>query len=312
MAFKNVTYFGHASPLDQVEQNVMWFLKDGLLQVGAYYNINGSFVGYDGEQLAYLYPSYQSEHGRFQFWRGQSHQWVWESGISVGGPIVSPPIAVSGVYVSGAFYPTATTTGVYEHYVDYNRGGIVFSSPRASGLNLECHRTERAAFVYSAHSDEYRRISYNHLRAVKSPPGSGVDTVSPENKSFLPAIFITVKRGEARPYELGDLVQWTNYNLAFDVMAQSTSDFHRLRDICLGLEEHAFTMFNVNQAAASGGGYPLDYLGRLRDSAETYTSLKTNYPWKIGRFTGPTYEEIIPQALPLHRARIVMGFELVL
>lgn len=313
MALRHLTYYGQAGITDQIEQNVIWFMRDELLKIGAYFNIASGFLGYNGEDLSLLRPSFQIEHGNFQFWTGLSHQWVWESGLDTStAAIDAVPIVVSGVYVGTTFYPTATTTGDFAHYIDYNRGGVVFTGSNvASGSVILCERTERAAFIYSTYADEYRKLTQDHLRVLSTTPGSGLDNYSPENRAMLPAIFVGVIKGNSVPYELGAIINFTSYKVNFDIFAEHVGDLTKLRDACHGLEGSALTMFDVDLASAPSGNYPLDFLGRLRDEARLISQLVTLFPFKTGRFLNNSTDRMFSPILPLHRARVTIDFEIV-
>lgn len=312
MAFRNITYYGEVSALDQVEQNIIWYLNDKLLQAGAYYNITSGFVNYNGEDISRLRPAHVPGFSNGSVWIGNTRRWVWSTGVVDINAyyITATPLEVSGVYVNHEFYPL-DTTGTYAHYIDYNRGAVVFNTPIATSSHVYCERTERAAFVYSANSSEYRNFNTEARRYLSFTPGSGLDSYQYKNLSDLPAIFIETSKSTSRAYQLGSLLNMTNFNINMHIFAEDVSDFNVLRDICMGLEGHPVEMFDVNLAAS--GYYPLDYLGRLRGSYKTRDQLLNLVPWKTnGKFLNNSSERKYANILPIHRSTISTNFEILL
>ena len=310
MALRNINYFGQATNRTHIRENVMWMLKESFINAGGYYNISSGTLGYDGSDLSVMAASYQPEHSNFQFWKGMSHQWVWESGIIPTYTGGSDPIQVSGIYVSGVFYPSGDG-GQYDHYIDYNRGGIVFTSAMPSGLNVFCDRSERATFIYPAESNEYRELLFEQLRLYDNIPGSGLDTISPEFSSFLPAIFVKVDQSRTTPYELGSMAKFVDFRITFDIFSEDLQQLDFLRDSCLSLEGQPMKTFDVNDVS-DNNKLPLDYKGRLRTgNALIRSQLLSSYPWKTGRFLENAVETKLPDIMPMMRSRVIIDFQIV-
>lgn len=307
MVFRNISYFGEITERRQIRENIIWFLREQLLNMGAYYNITSGTLDYGGYDVSKLRPSYQPEYNNFQFWTGLSHQWIWESGIVPYYSGGSDPIQISGVYVDGNFVPSGSS-GPYEHYIDYTRGGVVFSNPISSGTEVRCYRSERAAFVYPSDSNELRQINLQHLRFVENIPGSGIDAMPPEYKTFLPAIFVDVALNRTVPYELGSCSQFKYYTVTLDIAAEDIDRFDVLRDICINLECQSIRMFNLNDI-----DYPLDYLGRLNNNPKVRSELVRDHFWKVGKFKEKSSRDVqLPNIYPLKRGRVFLDFEVVL
>ena len=309
MALRNINYFGEATNRTQVRENVIWMLNEAFLSAGGYYNISSGTLGYDDEDLSELTPSYQPEHSNFQFWKGMSHKWGWESGLNPTYTGGVDPIAVSGIYVSGLFYPSGDG-GQYDHYVDYNRGGVVFTNPMPSGLNVFCNRSERAAFIYPSESNEFRRILTEQLRVFDEVPGSGMDTLSPELSSYMPSIFVKIEHNKTSPYELGSASKFIDFKIIMDVFSEDLQQLDFLRDACLSLEGQPMKTFNVNEVS-SNNKFPLDYKGRLRGEAQTRSQLLSSYSWKTGKFLENAQEVKMPDILPVMRSRVIIDFQII-
>jgi len=316
MALNNLTVFGQSSSIVQVSQNVEWFLRDAMLNRGGYFNITSGMKNYEGNDISLLKPSYQPEHSNFQFWKGNSHQWIWESGANTNATYTggADTILVSGVYISDTFYPTGNLSIPF--YIDYNRGGVVFNSPRPSSDIIRCDRSERASFVYDADSNEYRTIMKSHLRGLSNTPGSGTDAFAPELSVFLPAIFVSVSNPKNTPYQLGDSSQFKDYKIDLDIFAENKHEFDFLRGFCQDLYLESIEMFDYNDVL-SNNELPLDYLGRFKMEtsnvpAREITALGTKYNWRKGVFLENTRENIFPNILPIHRARVSLEFQIVI
>jgi len=308
MALKNITYFGQATNRTQVRENIIWYLKDAFLNAGGYYNITSGVLILDGtgfRDSSLLEPTSDSRR-----WRGISHDWVWETGINPSYAGGEGPFRVSGVYVEDVFYPTGTV-GNYAHTVDYNQGCIVFNSPVPSGTKVWAERSERAAFVYPAESNEYRQIMYEHRRVFDDHPGSGQDIFPQTLKAFLPAVFIDVSHKNNRAYELGSSSQRKTFGIEAQVFSEDLSQFDFLRDACISLENGAFMMFDANQVSANNA-YPHTFSGTLSsENAQMFSGLVDLYPWKRGNFTDRVVERSQFSPLPLQVSTINLEFQLV-
>lgn len=311
MPFKNITFFGQVTDSSKVEENVIWYLREGLLNIGGFYNMSGGIVDQHGIDVSNLRPSYLPGSSGFQFWTGRSHQWVWESGIAPTYAGSEPPIVVSGVYVTGAFVPTGTT-GTNEIRVDYNRGGIYFvNRVFASGIAITANRSERAAFVYPNESNEARAIIDGHLAALQDyPPGSGEDVNAREFSTYLPAVIVDVDLVSTTPYELGSATQHVDYKVTFDVYSEDKGNYELLMDVCRGLRKKAFVMFEPNDLE-SNNAYPLDYLGQRRFTNSSRNRMVELYPWRRGQFDETPRSTKFPSLMPVHRGRVSLEFRIV-
>ena len=311
MPFKNVTFFGQATDSSKVEENVIWYLREGLLNIGAFYNRINGVVDFHGAAADTLRPSYLPGSSGFQFWTGRSHQWVWESGVSPTYAGGTAPIVVSGVYVTGAFVPTGTT-GTNEIRVDYNRGGVYFvNRVFASGTAITCNRSERAAFVYPESSNEARAIMDGHLAALNVyPPGSGEDVQAREFSAFLPAVVVDVNLTDTTPYELGSATQHVDYKITMTVYSEDKGTYEVLMDTCRGLRMKGFTMFEPNDLETNNA-YPLDYLGQRRFTNSSRNRMVELYPWKRGKFGETPRSQNFPSLMPVHRGQVSLEFRIV-
>lgn len=307
MLFRNIGQFGKLTTRSLLRDNIISALSQAMIDAGGYYNFATGTIGFDGHNFSRLRPSYRPEYGNFRFWAGSSSDWVWESQNATyqGG---AAPIQVSGVWVSGLFY-AENNGGTYNHYIDYSRGGVVFTNPLPSGLNVFCQRSERAGFVYSSTSPEYRKLFNAHLRNWEdSPPGSGYDEMPQEIKAFMPAVFVDIKRSYGIPYELGSSTRMDRYTISFDIVAEDMIHYDFLMDCCVSLQSSTIAAYDSNSIYASGF-YGLSYDGSLNANRLSNTQRSTSYFWKSLRFTEDAQETDSFIALPLIRGGVAIDLE---
>jgi len=308
--FRGINYFGQSTVRTIIRENVMVKLSQSMIDGGGYYNFNTGVIGYDGQDFSRLRASYKPEFENFRFWAGSSSNWVWETQnpTYTGG---AAPIQVSGVYISGVFYPEKNG-GQYDHYIDYARGGVVFTNPQPSGLAVQCERSERAGFVYSSIGPEYRKIFNAHLRNWQnSPPGSGYDEISQDIKAFMPAVFVDIKRSDGDPYELGSTVRMDRYSIAFDVITEDPIHYDFFVDMCNSLQDQSMIAYDIDQARINSA-YAHNLDGTLNINRKTFDQRSSSYPWKGVRFLGNSSEIDSFIALPLIRGSVVMDLEIII
>ena len=304
---RGINYFGELTPRSIIRENIIAALSQAMIDAGGYYNLPTGTFGFDGNDWSQLRPSYRPEFENFRFWAGMSSNWVWESqnATYTGG---ASPLVPSGIWVSGTFYPERGG-GVYDHYIDYAKGGIVFTSPKPSGLNIYCPRAERAGFIYPSTSPEYRKIFNAHLRNWQdSLPGSGYDEMPQEIKAFLPAVFIDIKRAGGIPYEMGSSIRMDRYTVSFDIITEDMIHYDFLMDCCTALQANSIKAYDPNKVYASGF-YGLNYDGTLNPSGLSLTERSNDYFWKYLRFTEDSVEMDSFVALPLIRGGISVDLE---
>jgi len=308
--FRGISYFGQLTPRTIIRENIINRISQSLIDAGGYYNFTTGIIGYDGYSLAQLRPAYRQEFSNFKFWAGNSSNWVWETqnATYTGG---QPPISASGIWISGIFYPE-NNGGVYDHYIDYARGGVVFTNPMPSGLNVFCNHSERVGFVYSSIGPEYKRIFNAHLRNWKTnPPGSGYDELPNELKAFLPAVFVDIRRDSGDPYELGSSVRLDRFNVSFDIISEDVILQDFLIDACMSLQNQTIIAYDATRVRDSGL-YPLDYKGRKNPSGLSFSDRSSNYFWKNLKFDEQASEIESFIALPLIRGGVVMDLEVII
>jgi hypothetical protein len=308
--FRGINRFGESTTRTIIRENIMAKLSQAMIDAGGYYNFPTGVLGFDGNDLSLLRPSYRPEYANFRFWAGNSSNWVWEtqSPTYTGG---AAPIQISGVHISGVFYPEKNG-GHYDHYIDYARGGVVFTNPMPSGLQVRCQRSERVGFIYPSIGPEYRKIFNAHLRNWQnSPPGSGYDEITQEVKAFMPAVFVDIKRTDGEAYELGSAVRIDRFSISFDIITEDTIFYDFLMDCCNSLQDQTIAAYNVDQARA-GNAYGLNFDGTLNPNRKSFDQRSASYPWKTIRFLGDASEIDTFMALPVIRGAVAVDLEVII
>ena len=305
---RGINYFGELTTRSIIRENVIAKLSQAMIDAGGYYNFPIGGYGIDILDLSQLRASSLPGVEDFKFWAGNSSNWVWEqqNATYTGG---AEPIVPSGIFVSGQFYEEKDG-GIYDHYIDYARGGVVFTNPQPSGLQVFCEHSERAGFVYSLTGPEYRRVFNAHLRNWHTTaPGSGYDEISQDIKTYLPAVFVDVKRSYGVPYELGSATRMDKYLISFDVIAEDVIHYDFLMDCCTSLQTNSIIAYDPN-SIRSLGLYGLNYDGTLNENRLSFDERSAQYFWKNLRFTENAIETDSYMALPVIRGSISVELEI--
>ena len=269
--FKGVSNIGDAQFKENLELNIIEFFKWGCLGIGAFYNYHipasGAYGGDFTTLNMVLDPNYQMG----QVWQGARQDWVWESGVQYS----VQPIAISGIYINGSFYPNGSTTPGGNFYIDYPYGRITFDNPISSGSHVQCEYSARSWQFAPASVPWWREVQYNSLRVDNfqfGEYGSGAWSVLAGNRVQLPHVIV-----DATPRQtyinLG-LGQGTRVNqeMMFHILGEVPYDPKSMADIIVSQRQKTIFIFDKNEIAASSA-FPLDPYGSLASGAKCYPDL---------------------------------------
>lgn len=286
---------------DHILENVITFFQYGLLELGAYYNINNQ-SDYQGNNPSILHP--MSIHGSsgYTIYRGAKHDWVWESNINLKASGLTQPISISGIIVNGTFYATGTTITGTGFIVDYARGQVVFDRPLSSGYTVKCPHTDRWVGVYKQDSYEYRKLTYDW---IQNTGASGV-AYSNEETIYLPAIIIGIESYETvRGLELGSRAKVSHIGIEFDILAGNDFERKKLLDICYFLETKGLPLYNISTAPK-----PLLSNGALSSGAKTWPMLVSGYSVGNAMFNeNAKIEKVKRSTLPVKHGKAFITLE---
>lgn len=253
-----------------LKSNLEYWLNDKLLREGLYRNVTLGETGPDGIDISRLVPiSDDEDFNNGQVWQSAFKNWVYESGIPSSVSGVAPPTVASGVTVNGTFYPEATTSGSFAHFIDFPNGRVVFLSPILTSSNVQADFAHKEVTVDFAERFDNERLDLLTETQIKdNPQQSGVTAYPQKQQRTLPAIWIDFLSRDNDGYELGSksLVSdfqgvfhvWGRDSFIRDVIEDIVNDTHR--DVILGID------FNT-------APYPLLHKGRRNPAWPGYAEL---------------------------------------
>lgn len=229
--FKGVTDWRRDDLNDNVQYGVVEWIKWSMLQVGGFENVLASqSSGLYGGHPALLHSATDPRFTSGQVWESIRSDWVWETGIYYD----VQPRACSGVYVDGTFYPTASTVGTYEHYVDFPRGRVVFTNPISTSANVRCDYSFRIPTVGLSKFPWMQELLYGSLDVQRSDwnvAGAGSHSQLAEARRQMPTIGLELsQRHGYRPYQLGG-GQFVYQDILLYVLAESQDERDKLLNI---------------------------------------------------------------------------------
>lgn len=252
-----------------IQQNLINFFDWGFLDKGAFTNVRLSVADIRGSDRSKLYLVKDPNYTDGTVWSTFRENLVWESGLSC----ATQPIAISGVYINGAF-KTPTTSG-YQHYVDYVNGRVIFTNPIP--LN---------SIVKMEYS--YKNIKFTNLNAIpiineaqsysydltKSDYGnqSGDYGVLGRSRIQFPIVAIEMPSAKYRPLEIGNSSQFLDFDVLFNVISEDDETARKISTFISLQKDTTIFLFDLSMMAASGT-FPLDYRGTPISGALTYPSL---------------------------------------
>lgn len=266
--------FNDYGPSDIIAFNIKSRLEYGLLELGAFTNINAS-----GEYGTL-------ERSAAKVFEGGPRGWAWESGVSVVGGLPSP-YPVSGIYFNNTWTPVGTNasgTGYNSSwYVDYLNGRIIFSSGTSASHTVKCSYSSRDIAIYSADSGEFKTIMAEFMRRyndISTQQPSGLASFFKGNRVGLPCIMIEVADANAEGYQLGG-GEIQNFSVFFHVFSDTPYYAKRIGDLLRDQFQTTIDLYDINDAP-----FPLKYNGSLASGAVTYNVLGTRnspYFWAYAR-----------------------------
>lgn len=303
---KGVSNFGDAQLSQQLEHNLTEFFRWGLLNVGAFFNITIPTQGAYGGNYHRLRPVTEDPNfSEGQLWEGFRKDWVWESGLEYG----YQPIAISGVFVDGAFYtPTHST---YGHYVNYPLGQVVFNNAIDTDSVVTLEYSYRWVQINAASTlPFFQEVMTNSWRSDQPSymyQGSGLWNVLSANRVQLPAVYVeAVPNTKFVGYQLGG-GQYVYKDVLFHIFSEEKWSKDQLTDIIAQQNNKTIFTFDRN-SVYENNAYPLDYRGAIASGARCYPDLVkevsdggfrwkraifiNNYPQDLG-MVGGIYRSVV-------------------
>jgi hypothetical protein len=289
---------------DNFNENLLHGVIDwcvwSMLDLGAYHNVyTTGGGGIYGGNMSRLRPVTDPNYANGRVWEAIRSDWVWESGITYTG---TPPIISSGVNVTGVFYPTSSTSGIYEHIVNFPLGRIIFTHSVSTGLIISTDYCYKEVTFVESNEPWFRELLYNSHKINRAEFLAAVDSGGPferlgQTRCQMPAVGVEiVNRRGYTPYEIGSLRQIINQDVLFYVLAENPTDRNQLLDI-LGNQSDKTIRLIDRTIMKSASGYPfgLDYNGSPVDSPVYYPELISRFGTitaNISNVTSSTFDNI--------------------
>lgn len=253
--------------INQIQQSFMMFFDWGFLNKGAFTNINLSQTDIRSNDQSKLRGVSDPSYTNGQVWETFRHNLVWESGLAT----ATQPINISGVYVDGSF-KTPTTSG-YEHYVDYDRGRVIFDAAISTSAVVKMEHSYKSVLfdkmTVNPETQELQLNSYNFTNYTSSNSGDWSTLL----RRQMPIVGIeAVPSVSYTPVSLGTGAHWVHTDILLHVIDNSDVSVNKLLSFISLQKEKTIYMLDINLMYSSGV-FPLDYRGAKTSDPKTYENL---------------------------------------
>lgn len=313
MSFIGIDKYNVHSLTTQLEQNIVSFIDDGLLKIGAFGNVDSTFSNIYGANMHVLRPSSDVHNSDYTVWHTPRENWVYEN---VSGDYT--PIAFSGVTVNGTFYPAPTGDENLGYSVNYKQGVISFDTA------LDPSSTVTASYSYKLFNVDvanqsrlWRVIQTNSFKAENfsnNYNASGDYDIPPEHRTQLPTIIVeSVNRSRNQPFRLGDTSLLSTQSVLVHTISESKADCDKISDILNRQQGRYIDLYNLNTLIDSGV-YPLNFDGSVNTGMLEYDQILANsdYVLMSSRFSRITVSEMKFYGLKLYGSTVQIDNELIL
>lgn len=278
-----VSHYGDDQLSDILEANLKTFYDWAFLSIGAWTDVNSTIDGLwggDWDDLRLVEdPSYTDG----QVWEGAKKDWVWETGINYidvtgSGPHNPTPVGTPSVN-------SIAHTGGY--HINYPLGRVIFDTPQGVTDSVQIDYAYKNVQVYRADDAPwYKELQFRSFRVDSdyfqqqgdgSYLQSGDWSVGGNHRIQMPCIIlgVTTPSGPKSAYEIGNKSLYMRYTVQFGVIAETSYERNKIRDMLLLQSHKVLKLFDNNLVTASGA-WPLDYRGELIGS-NMYPDLVENY-----------------------------------
>ncbi len=249
---EGINYWADWCLEDIVLYNVINFVKYGLLEIGAYINIQKDQVNYLGHDLSRLNPVVGvTGITDYTIYKGPRPDWVWETGIAIKPTGVTAPYVPSGIYINNAFHPTGVIASGNSYSMDFSRGQIVFNSGRAPTDVVQVPHSVRLVQVYQTESQEYADLVSNWNQAAGTGHITGL-----KPKAYLPAIFIDIpSMTTVRGVQQGSRAKVSDIAVEFLAVSATPSEVRKLSSSLYFLETKSFNIYNITSETFALNAY---------------------------------------------------------
>lgn len=312
MSLRGITNFGDATVINQVRENLISMFDYGLLEKGAYINVEipttGTYGGNDHQLRLVNDPRYNAG----QVWQSFRSNWVWESGL---GALTSTDNAypgVSGVYVNNTFYPRSTT-GAYAHHINHPLGRVIFDTAIDTDSTVTCEYSYKYINVTRADGLEwFKQIQTKSERSDNTNfiNNSGEWGILGDNRLQLPTIGVElVNSRKMAPHALGGGQRiYTDY--LFHCVAEDAYTRDSLMDIVSFQNDKSIKSYDLN-AIAANDAFPLDYRGVPVSGALLYDDIINTYEGRHIRLLNIAADSVYSMSPDIHIGTMKLTTEMI-
>ena len=272
---------------NQLEYNLRDFIDYGILSAGGFVNVKRNRNNIHGNSPDRLYPVQDPNYKNGQIWQTMRKNWVYETGIGGGytftGSLASNdgslPAYITGIKVNDTTTINTSTTGTYDHSLDYLNGRVIFDSAISMTTKLNLDYSYKWVQVYTYSDAEWwQEIQYATDENAKhhKSKDKGDFFVDPKNRVQLPAVVIEIiPRSSSTPYRLGDHSMVLDQDILIHVVADNYFDRNNICDMIRLQEDRIIKLYDINTVSKSGV-YPYKMDGTLNPTRIQYDDLVNN------------------------------------
>lgn len=260
---EGINSISDASPSLLIKEGIIGYYDWGMKSIGGVLNVSET-----------LYPQKDPNYTNGQVWMCSKKGLIWESGI---GALVSNDETypgVSGIHITGVYYPVSTT-GIYSHKIDHVNGRVIFDSPISTSLNVSINYSHKYCDVVPV--DNFSSLlRLFEQRSGRELNGSGDYHLDPRSVNDLPLIGVEVPNNIGlRPYQLGG-GQYLDKDVIFHCLGKTSEEADKLVDIVTMQNDKSIYVFDLDKIYSSGA-FPVGYDGVPNSGALRYPELIRDY-----------------------------------
>jgi hypothetical protein len=262
---------------DYVYDNLKSYWQNSLLGNGAYYEIafglptSGYTVANSVDNLEYdlFGPSI-----------------IWQSGVG---------LAPSGVWVDGIFHNTATASGQYEHYFDYEKAKVFFSNAQSGVVQVEY--AIPAVDVITTNDDKWPRISESFIENYANGTPSGILESLKDKQVWDTTLVIDLTSiNEPEPLQMGG-GEIDHTTITYHIFSYHRFQRNKLIDLIRNQDNQTIKLFDINEDF----NYKPLYDGTIASGTLTFDQAGDQYFWTKAYFEETNIDSISVE-YRIHRA----------
>lgn len=314
MSFIGIDKYSANSLTTQLENNIVSFLDDGLLKIGAFGNVYESVSNLYGANMSELRPFDNDNYTDYTLWQSPRKNWVYENITGVD----YSPIQFSGVTVNGSFYPGPTGNSTLGYTINYEQGAILFDTELSRTSAVTASYSYKLFDVQVANKSpiwkSLQQNTFDPSHFKNDYFASGDFSVPSEHRTQLPVIIVeSVNRSKNTPWRLGDYSLISEQKILLHVIAENKIDRDKINDILNRQTTRQIDLYDLNKLIESGT-YPLNFDGSVNTDGLDYDEILANSDYKLMscRFKNITVSDMQFYGVDLYGSTIEINNELIL